>query len=76
MSPSPNEHEPTEPPGDPSDDSDRSRANLIALVFIVALFVGAYWLFTELQRHREIENCIASGRRDCIPLVPTDGGPS
>jgi hypothetical protein len=58
---------------DPSESANRSRANLVALAFIVVLFVGAYWLFTELQRHRAIEDCIASGRHDCIPLTPTDG---
>ncbi len=56
----------------PEEPENRSRANLIALGFIVALFLGAWWVFNEMQRHREIENCIASGRRDCVPLAPTD----
>jgi hypothetical protein len=62
-------------PAPPDDDEggDRSRANLAALAFIIVLFIGAYWLFTELQRHRAIEDCVASGRHDCIPLTPTDG---
>jgi hypothetical protein len=60
------------PPDAEEPERDRSRANLAALVFIVALFIGAYWLFKELERYREVDNCIASGRRDCIPLTPTD----
>ena len=44
----------------------RSRANVVALVFVALLFAGAVWLFTSIQHHRELENCIASGRHDCI----------
>jgi len=56
-------------PDGPHDDEDRSRANIVAIVFILVLYVGAFWLFKSLQSHREIENCIASGRRDCIDLT-------
>ena len=68
----------TTPPHDPEDDGDldesgRSRANIVALVFILVLFAGSFWLFKSLQEHRQIENCIASGRRDCIAL-PTSSG--
>ena len=56
--------------GEPPDEEERGRPNIIALVFIVALFAGAYWVFNLLERHREIENCIASGRRDCIEIAP------
>jgi len=59
----------TPEPNEPHGDEDRSRANLIAVVFIVTLFIGAFWLFKSLESHREIENCIASGRRDCIDLT-------
>ncbi len=59
----PGSHEPDE------DDAPRGRANIAALVFIVLLFAGAYWLFQLLEHHREIQNCIASGRRDCIDLT-------
>ena len=46
------------------------RSNIAALVVIVVLFAGAYWVFNLLERHREIQNCIASGRRDCIEIAP------
>lgn len=54
-------------------DEDRSRGNLVALVFIALLVAGGYWLFTALEKHREIGDCIASGRRDCVPLTDGDG---
>jgi hypothetical protein len=59
------------PEGDePPDDDEPRRPNVVALIFIAALFAGAYWVFNLLERHREIQNCIASGRRDCIEIAP------
>jgi hypothetical protein len=60
------------PPPDDGADEDRSRGNLIALVLIVLLLGGGYWLFAALEKHREIGDCIASGRRDCVPLSDFD----
>jgi hypothetical protein len=54
-------------------DEDRSRGNLIALLFIALLLAGGYWLFAALEKHREIGDCIASGRRDCVPLTDSGG---
>jgi hypothetical protein len=56
---------------DPQEDN-RSRANIVALVFIVLLFAGGFWLFKSLQQSNDIQNCIASGRRDCIDLSRPD----
>jgi len=55
---------------EPPDDDGPGRSNIAALVVIVVLFAGAYWVFNLLERHREIQNCIASGRRDCIEIAP------
>ena len=49
----------------PPEDGNRDFANLVALAFVVALAIGAFWLFHELERHGEIQSCIASGRRNC-----------
>ena len=61
---------PPEEGPEPPDDDLPNRTNIVALVFVAALFAGAYWVFNLLERHREIENCIASGRRDCIEIAP------
>lgn len=53
------------PPAEPPEDDNRGFANLVALAFVVALAIGAFWLFRELERHGEIQSCIASGRRNC-----------
>lgn len=57
---------------DPSEDHDDggSRKTLAAVVVVGLLAVAGWWLMTELQHHRDVENCIASGRRDCIPIIP------
>jgi hypothetical protein len=50
-------------PSEPRDSG--RRGSVIALLFVAALALGAYWLFHEMEHHGEIENCIASGRRNC-----------
>ena len=62
MAPPEDAHEP--------DDEGPGRSNIAAIVVIVVLFAGAYWVFNLLEHHREIQNCIASGRRDCIEIAP------
>ena len=61
------------PPGHDRGDAGTSRRNLIALLFVALLLAGAYWLFAALEKRREIADCIASGRRDCLPLSDFDG---
>ena len=53
---------------DDFDDAARWRQTLVGLVVVALLLVAGWWVMNELQRHREIDNCIASGRRDCAPL--------
>ncbi len=52
------------------DDDSGSRKTVAAVVVIGLLAVAGWWLMTELQHHRDVENCIASGRHDCIPITP------
>ena len=57
--------------GTPDDDeAASSRKTVAAAVVIAVLIVLGWWLMNDLQRHREIETCIESGRRDCIPIEP------
>jgi hypothetical protein len=37
-------------------------------VFVALLLLAGWWLMSELQSRRDTENCIASGRRDCVPV--------
>ncbi|MDE3176174.1 MAG: hypothetical protein KGM15_08745 [Pseudomonadota bacterium] len=53
---------------DDSEETARWRQTLVGLVVVVLLLVAGWWVMSDLQHHREIDNCIASGRRDCVPL--------
>lgn len=55
---------PPREPGEPGEGGQRGA--VAALIFIVALVLGGYWLFHELERHNEIQRCIASGQRNCM----------
>jgi hypothetical protein len=56
---------------DPQPDDEegpRGRQTLAAVIVVALLLVGGWWLMSALQHHREIESCLASGRRNCAPL--------
>jgi hypothetical protein len=46
------------------------RQTFAAALLIALLLLGGWWLMSEIQGHRDVENCLASGRRDCVPIVP------
>ena len=54
----------------PDPDLAGRRQTLAAAVVIALLLLGGWWLMSELQRHNDIDNCIASGRRDCVQITP------
>jgi hypothetical protein len=49
----------------------RNRQTLAVLIAIILIALGGWWVLRELQHHREIGDCIASGRRDCLPIAPS-----
>jgi hypothetical protein len=55
---------------DDPNDGFRNRQTLAALIAIILIALGGWWLMSQLQHHREVQNCIASGRRDCVPIAP------
>ena len=57
------------PPEDSGDERGRSRANIAALIAIVVLGLLAYWAFSEVDKQRRLQNCLAEGRRDCLEIV-------
>jgi hypothetical protein len=59
----------------PDDDDRRTRANVAAVVAVLLLVAGAYWLMRTLDERNRLLNCIASGRHNCVePIAPTGGG--
>jgi hypothetical protein len=61
---------PREPATDaPASERDRTTTNIIVLV-VVALLIGAgVWLANTMLDVRKIQDCVASGRRNCAPIV-------
>ena len=56
------------------EDNDPSRRGaLIALVVVAVLIVGAVLLAQGLHRNAAIQDCVMSGRRDCVPIAPGAG---
>ena len=57
------------PPEGSGEERGRSRANIAALIAIVVLALLGYWAFTELDKQRRLQNCLAEGRHDCLEIV-------
>lgn len=57
-----------EPHSDAEEQENGGAVNFAAVLLILALVIGGVWVFTKLGEHNQIENCIASGRRDCIDV--------
>jgi hypothetical protein len=58
------------PPVEDSEEheADRRRNN-IALLVVFALVVGAgLWLVNALVEHKKLDDCLAQGRRNCVPI--------
>jgi hypothetical protein len=55
--------------GGEDDEPDRNgRANLFALIAVVALIALGYLAFNYIDQQRKLQNCIDSGRHNCLPL--------
>ena len=56
-------------PAPEDDDSGRRRGNVAALIAIVVLALLGYLAFTAIQHMRDVQKCLAEGRRDCLNLT-------
>lgn len=52
----------------PEDYRDRMIVNVAAFLFVAALVGGGLWLADTMARIRKNEDCVASGRRNCVPI--------
>ena len=67
----------SDPRDDPGDDDRRTRANVVAIIAVLLLAGGAYWLVKSLDAHLKLLDCVASGRRNCVePVAPAAGPPT
>ena len=50
--------------------SNRLRS-LVGLALLAALFAGGWFVLNELRRSAALQDCYASGRRDCVTIDGT-----
>lgn len=63
-------------PGPGSGDGDDARGDpfgVFPIVVILVLVVGGLFLLFKLREMGNIQDCVSSGRRNCVPIdVPTE----
>ncbi|HYA71982.1 MAG TPA: hypothetical protein VEF36_02380 [Roseiarcus sp.] len=68
--------EPVEPADDSEDGQHRVFVNLATAVAVLVLALAAFWLMKTLDERRKLENCLNSGRRDCLEWVEPAAAPA
>ena len=56
----------------PDDEDPRQRANLLALVFLIALVAAAVALLIGLRHATQIQDCVLAHHRNCAPIDSQD----
>jgi hypothetical protein len=46
----------------------RMIVNAVALVFVIALIGAGLWLADAMERMRNVQDCVLSGRSNCAPV--------
>ncbi len=50
-----------------------NRGNVVALIAIVIVAATLFWTVSAIQKHNALQNCIDSGRRDCVAIPVGQG---
>lgn len=53
---------------DDDEEGDRTTTNIILIVGFVLLVGGGIWLANAMIDARKADECMSSGRRNCIPI--------
>ena len=53
---------------DPDSQKGSQRRSMVALGVVVVLFVVSWILARELYANEKIEDCVMSGRTNCVPI--------
>lgn len=53
---------------DSGQDNTNRRASLVALGVVIVLFVIGWIVTQELYSNQKIEDCVLSGRTNCVPI--------
>ena len=58
----------------PVDYQHRTTVNLIAVIAVMLVGAGLYWMFNAFEQRRKLEHCVGIGRRDCFAFPAQPGG--
>lgn len=58
----------TEPAPPPTEPPHSGRGALIALILVVVLAAGGFWLAQHLRAANRIQDCVMAGRSNCAPV--------
>jgi hypothetical protein len=47
----------------------RTLVNLVVAIFLLLLAIGLVWVVKALDDQRKLQDCLNSGRRNCLELV-------
>ena len=50
------------------DERDRRATNIFLAIFFVVVVGAGLWLVNAMVAQRDIDNCVAQGRRNCVPV--------
>ena len=64
--------DPHPPDDDRQTEEERRRSNLILLLVAVGVVVVGVWLVNWLIDQRKLEECLESGRHNCVPINTQD----
>jgi hypothetical protein len=54
--------------------SSSGRSTWAALIAVVVLVLALVWTIQAIVAHNKLQNCVDSGRRDCLAQPNGDGG--
>jgi hypothetical protein len=56
-------------PPDDEDERDRRATNIFLAVFFIVITGAGLWLVNAMVAQRDIDNCLAQGRRNCAAPI-------
>jgi hypothetical protein len=61
-----------DPGDDPGDDRQGSGPwrSLVGLALIAVLILGVWFVMQQLRHAASLQDCVASGRTNCVPITP------
>jgi hypothetical protein len=64
--------EPPPPPDDEDEDGDSGRNVVLVLAVVVVIVVLGFLLVWKMWQNEKLQECYATGRRDCAPIEVPD----